>query len=110
MTSTSREKITPKPIVFKFQGVPSKLRFHDDHVEIKDTNLGHTDLGEFLKIRNKPTKRSALVSTLIHFRLVSTTSHPVLVQLVELIMTLAQHFFAQERVVKSITGEVILNL
>ena len=50
MASSSSEKMAPKPVVFKFQGVPSKLRFHDDYVEIKEIDLGHSDLGEFLRI------------------------------------------------------------
>ena len=88
----------------------SKSSFHDDYAEIKDTDLGHTDLGEFLRIYNKPMERSALVSSLIHFGLVNATSHPILVQLAELIMTLAQHFIPKERVVKSVIGEVVLDL
>ena len=87
MVSTFR--VAPKPIVFKFQGIPLKSRFHDDHVEIQDTNLGHIDLGEFLRIYNKPTERSALVYALIHFGLVNVASHPVSVQSSELIMALA---------------------
>ena len=75
MASTAR--MASKPIVFKFHGVPSKLRFHDDHVEIRDIDLGHTDLGEFLRIYNKPTKRSAMVYSLIHFRLLKVALHPI---------------------------------
>lgn len=108
MASTSG--VAPKLVVFKFQGIPSKLRFHDDYVEIRDTDLGHTDLGEFLKTCNKPIERSDLVSSLIHFGLVNATSHPISVQSVELIMTLVQHFVSEERVVKSATGEVVLDL
>ena len=102
--------MAPKPIVFKFQGVLSKSRFQDDYAEIKDTDLGHTDLGEFLRIYNKTTKRSTLVTSLIRLGLVSAASHLVSVQSVKLIMTLAQHFVPKERVVKSMTSEVALNL
>lgn len=102
--------MAPKIIVFKFQGVLSKSRFHDDYTKIRDTDLGHTDLGEFLKICNKPIERSALVSSLIRSGLVNATLHPKLVQSIDLIMTLAQHFVSKERVVKSITGEVVLDL
>ncbi len=63
MASSSDKKMAPKPIVFKFQCVLSKSRFQDDYSEIKDTNLGHTNLGEFLRICNKPKERSTLVST-----------------------------------------------
>lgn len=65
MASTSREKMAPKPVVFKFQGVLSKSMFNDDHVEIKDINLGHTDLGEILRLCNQPTKKFDIISTLI---------------------------------------------
>ena len=65
MTSSSGKKMTPKPVVFKFQGFPSKSRFQDDYTKIKDIDLGHTSLGEFLRIYNKPIERSTLVSTLI---------------------------------------------
>ena len=50
MASSSGEKMAPKPVMFKFQGIPSKLRFQDDYTEIKDKDLGHIDLGEFLRI------------------------------------------------------------
>lgn len=102
--------MAPKPIVFKFQGVPSKSRFHDDYPEIKDTDLGHTNLGEFLRIFNKPMKISALVSSLIQYGLVSVTSHLVSIQSSKLIMTLAKHFVPKERVVRSVTGEVVIDL
>lgn len=69
--------VATKPVMFKFQGVPSKSRFHDDYVEIRDTDLGHIDLGEFLKIYNKPTERSTLLSSLISSKLVNAASHPV---------------------------------
>ena len=110
MPSSSRKKMAPKPFVFKFQGMPSKSRFQDDYFEIKDTNLGHTNLGEFLTICNKSTKRSAMVSTLIWSGLVNVASRPMLVQSLDLIMTLAQHFLPNERVVKSVTWEDVLDL
>ena len=87
MASTS--EVAPKSIVFKFQGVHSKSRFHDDYIEIRDTDLEHIDLGEFLRVYNRPTERSALMSTLIHSKLVNAASHPMSVQLAELIMTLS---------------------
>ena len=111
-SSTSMgDKMTPKLVVFKFQGIPPvKSRFNDDNSKIRDTKLGHIDLGEFLKICDKPTKRSAMVSTLIHLGLVNAASHPVSIQSSELIMKLAQHFVLEERVVKSVTGEIFLDL
>ena len=72
--------------------------------------MGHTDLREFLRIFNKPIERSALVSTLIHFRLVNVAPHPMLIQSAELIMALAQRFVLEERIVKSVIGEVVLDL
>ena len=108
MASISRA--APKPIVFKFQGIPSKSRLHDDYAEIKDIDLGHTDLGESLRVCNSPIERSTLRSTLICSGLVNIASHPVLVQSVELIMALSQHFVPKERVVKSVTKEVVLDL
>lgn len=72
--------------------------------------MGHIDLEDFLKACNKPVGRSDLVSSLIHSRLVNTASHPLSVQSAELVMTLAQHFILEERVVKNVTGEVVLDL
>ena len=72
--------------------------------------MEHTDLGEFLRICNKPTKRSTLVSSLIRSRLVNATSHLVSIKLKKLIMKLAQHFVPKERVVKIVIGEVVLDL
>ena len=103
MPSSSGEKMAPKTFVFKFQGVPSKSRFQDDYFEIKDANLGHTNLGEFLTICNKSTKRSGIVSALTLSRLVNVASNPMLVKSLDLIMKLAQHFLPNERVVKSVT-------
>ena len=108
MASTSG--VAPKPVMFKFQGIPSKSRFHDDYVEIKDTNLRHTNLREFLRICNKPTERSSMMFTLIHSRLVNIVSHLVSVQSTNLIMDLSQHFVLDERVVKGVTEEVVLDL
>jgi hypothetical protein len=68
------------------------------------------DLREFLTTYNKPIERSDLVSSLICSRLVNAASHAISVHSVELIMTLVQHFISEERVVKSATGEVVLNL
>ena len=65
MASSLGEKMAPKPVVFKFQGMPSKSRFQDDYSKIKDKDLGQTNLGEFLRICNKTTERLAMVSTLI---------------------------------------------
>lgn len=101
---------TTKPVAFKFQGVPSKSKFYDEYVHIRDTDLGHTDLANFLKACNKLVGRSDPVSALIHSILVNTASHPTSVQSAKLIMTLAQHFVLEERVVKRTTGEVVLDL
>lgn len=90
--------------------MPSKSRFYDENVEIRDTDLGHTDLADFLKACNKPVRRSDLVSSLIHSRLVNVSSHPISVQSAELVMTLVQNFVPEERVVKSVIGEVVLDL
>ena len=87
-----------------------KSQLHDEYAEIKDMDLKHTDLGEFLRVCNSPTERSTLRSALIHSRLVNATSHPRTVQSAELIMTLSRHFVPDERVVKSVSGEVVLDL
>ena len=102
--------VATKPVTYKFQGVTPKSRLHDEYAKIKDTDLGHIDLGEFLRVCNSLTKRSTLTSALIHSRLVNAVSHPGTVQSAELIMTLSQHFVPDERVVKSISGEVVLDL
>ena len=77
MASSFGEKMAPKLVVFKFQGVPSKSRFQDDYAKIKEIDLGHTNLGEFMRICNKPTKRSTLVFSLIRLGLVNVASHLV---------------------------------
>ena len=102
--------MAPKVVMLKFKCMPSKSRFQDDYTEIKDIDLGHTYLGEFLSICNKPTKRFAMISTLIQLGLVNTALHSISIQSSNLIMTLAQHFVPEERVVKSVTGEVVLDL
>ena len=50
------------------------------------------------------------MSTLIQSGLVSVASHPMSVQSAKLVMTLAQHFVLEERVVMSVIGEVVLDL
>ena len=102
--------VAAKPVTYKFQGVTPKSRLHDEYAEIKDTVLGHTDLGEFLRVCNSPTERSTLTSALIRSGLVNAASHPGTVQSAELITTLSQHFVPDERVVKSVSGEVVLDL
>ena len=104
------EKMALKPMVFKFQGFLMKSCFQDDNLEIKDIDLGHTNLGEFLKICNKPTERSQMVSTLIWSLMVNVASHSVLLQSLELIVTLVEHLVPEERVVKSLIGEIVLDL
>ena len=100
-SSSLGEKMAPKLVIFKFQGVPpAKSMFHDDNSEIKDTELGHTYLGEFLKICNKPTKKFSMVFSLIHSGLVKVASHLVSVQSSELIMKLSKHFVPKERVIQ----------
>ena len=108
MASTSG--VAAKLVTYKFQGVTPKSRLHDEYAEIKDTDLGHTDLGEFLRVCNSPTERSTLTSALIRFGLVNAASHPGTIQSAELIMTLSQHFVPGERVVKSVSREVVLDL
>ena len=108
MASTS--EVAAKSVTYKFQGVTPKSRLQDEYAEIKDTDLGHTDLGEFLRVCNSLTERSTLTSTLIHSRLVNAASHPRTIQSAEMIMTLSQHFLPEERVVKSVSGDVVLDL
>ena len=68
------------------------------------------NLGELLRVCNSLIERSTLRSTLIHSGLVNAASHPGTVQSAELIMTVSRHFVPDERVVKSISGEVVLDL
>ena len=92
MTSSSSfmaEKMTPKPVAFKYQGAPKKLWFQDEHTEIWDTKLGHIDYNTFLTIYKKLNARSTMTSTFIRSGLVNATSHPTSVQSSKLIMTLA---------------------
>ena len=108
MASTS--KLVAKPLVYKFQGVTPKSRLFDKYIEIKDIDLRHIELEEFPRVCNSSMERSSLRSSLIHFRLVNATSYPGTVQSAELIMTLSGYFVPDERVVKSVTGEVVLDL
>ena len=86
MASTSRS--AAKLVFYKFQGVTPKSQLHKEYAEIKDIDLGHIDLGEFLRVCNSLTERSTLRSALIHSRLVNAASHPGTIQSAELIMTL----------------------
>jgi hypothetical protein len=51
-----------------------------------------------------------MVTTLIRWGLVNLASHPISVQSSKLIMALAENYVSEERVVKSITCEIILDL
>lgn len=51
-----------------------------------------------------------MVSALIQYGLVNTTSQCTLAQSFELIMTLVEHYVTEEKVVKRITGEIVLDL
>ena len=51
-----------------------------------------------------------MVSALIKSRLVNVASHQVLVQSFKLIMALEKNYVSEERVVKIITREIILDL
>ena len=103
-------KIVPKTMVFKFQGVQLKSHFQDALLEIWNTKLGHFDWNSFLVLHKNPNERSPMVSTLIIFGLVNAASHSTLVQSSELVMALEENYVSEERVVKSITGEIILDL
>ena len=50
------------------------------------------------------------MSILIRSRLVNVASHPVSTQSSELVMALEENYVLEERVVKSITREIILDL
>ncbi len=109
-SSSLIERIAPKPIVFKFQGALKKSCFQDGHLEIKDTELGHIEWNTFLILYNKPKERSTMVSSLIQSGLVNVVSHPTSVQSLEIIMALAKNYVLEERFVKSVTREIVLNL
>ena len=51
-----------------------------------------------------------MVSTLIRLGLVNATSHTVSVQSLELVMALAKKYVLEERVMKNITREIMLDL
>lgn len=51
-----------------------------------------------------------MVSNLIRSRLVNMASHPTSVQSSELIMKLLHHYVPREKVVKSVTGDLVLDL
>lgn len=57
---------------------------------------------------NKPNEKPPMA--LIRLGLVNATSHPISVQSSELIMALAENYVSEERVVKRITREIILDL
>ena len=67
-------------------------------------------MGAFLKLCNKPTERSLMISTLIHSQLVNAASHLVSVQSSKLIMTLEEKYVPKESIAKSITGDIVLDL
>lgn len=102
--------MTPKLVAFKYQGPPKKSRFKDKHAKIQDIELIHIDWNAFLTLCNKPLKSSMMASKLIQSGLVNFVSHPTLFQSFELIMILAQHYVPDEKVVKSMTREIVLDL
>lgn len=59
---------------------------------------------------NKPNESPPMVSALIRSGLVNAALHPVLVQSSELIMALVENYVSEERVVKNIIGEIVLDL
>lgn len=55
-------------------------------------------------------EKSPIIFPLIRLGLVNATSHLILVQSSKLIMALAENYVTKERVVKSITREIMLDL
>ncbi len=51
-----------------------------------------------------------MVSTVIKYGLVNAASRPTSVQSSKLIMTFVEHYVPEEKVVKSVTGEIVLDL
>ena len=51
-----------------------------------------------------------MVSSLIRPGLVNTRSHPTSIQSSEVTMDLADNYLLEEKVVKSVTGEIVLDL
>lgn len=51
-----------------------------------------------------------MVSTLIQSEIFNTVSHPTSVEYSKLIMTLEEHYVTEEKVVRNITGEIVLDL
>lgn len=51
-----------------------------------------------------------MVLALIRSSLVNTTSHPTSVQSLKLIMALADNYVSEEKVIKSVTREIVPNL
>ena len=58
----------------------------------------------------KPKEIYAMVSTMIKLRLGNATSHPPFLQSSKLTMTLVENYVPKEKVVKSVTREIVLDL
>lgn len=73
--------------------------------------MAHIDWNVFLVLCKKLNERPRMVSTiLIRLGLVNATSNLVSVQSSEVIMVLAKNYVLEERVVKNIIGEIVLDL
>ena len=95
---------------YKFQGKPKRSRFIDGNSEIKDIELGQIDWNEFLTTYNNPHDQLDLITKMIRSGLVSVATLPVLVQSSQLIMMIAQHYVLDERIIRVVTREMVLDI
>ena len=68
------------------------------------------DWNGFLKICNNPHNRPEFITKLITCELVSVVAHPVSMQSSELIMAITQHYVPDEKIVRAVTGEMVLDI
>ena len=99
-----------KLVAFLFKGVLKKSCFIDNHSDICYTELGHIEWNVFLILCKIPHGRFEMVIVMIQNGLVNIALHPTLVQSSKSIMTLAQHYVPNEKLVRRITREMVLDL
>ena len=81
-----------------------------NHFEIRDTKIGYINKNGFLIMRNNYHGGSNMVMKMIKNGLFNVASLLESIQSSELIMTIAQHYVLDESIVRSVIGEMVLNL
>ena len=101
---------TMQLVPYKFQGKTKRSRFINGYSKIRDTDLGHIDWNAFLTTCNNPHDQPNLITKMIQSGSVSVIAHPILVKSSKLIMAIAQHCVPDERILKAVIIEMVLDI